>query len=80
MNRGFSFSDIGVLVDRLTSNTLCDTAEGRIQVGANKLHSGDDCERDAGGNQAVLDSGCAGLVIHETRNKILHLKRSKLFD
>ena len=35
-------------------------------LAAHALHGGDDRDRNAGGNQAVFDGGCAGLVLHET--------------
>ena len=32
----------------------------------------DDRERDAGGDQAVLDGGGARVILQETRNEVLH--------
>src|SRR5690349_2799325 len=49
-----------------------DRVEVRRQLGADALNGGDDRDRDAGGNQAVFDGGGAGLILHETRNEILH--------
>src|SRR3954464_7783573 len=43
-----------------------------FQGAAEALHDRDDRERDAGGDQSVFDGGGAGLILHETRNKILH--------
>src|SRR6478609_6998405 len=49
-----------------------DRGELRVQVGAEAVDDRDDRERDARSNQAVLDSGGARLVLHETRNQVLH--------
>src|SRR3954471_19459359 len=49
-----------------------DRAEVAGQLGADALNCGDDRNRDAGGNEAVFDGGSAGLVLHKTRNEILH--------
>src|ERR1700736_2584941 len=49
-----------------------DRAEGAGKLGADALDGGDDRERDTGGDQAVFDGGCAGLILDETRNEILH--------
>src|ERR1051326_4281351 len=50
-----------------------DAVEGRGEVGADQLHRGDDHHGDAGGDQAVLDGGRTGLVLHEPREHTLHL-------
>ena len=39
--------------------------EGRLQLGAETLHDGDDGDGDAGGDQAIFNRGCAGFVLHE---------------
>ena len=39
-----------------------DAAESGLQVRAEALHDSDDRDRDTGGNQAVLDGGCARLI------------------
>src|SRR6476646_278791 len=49
-----------------------DRGELVVQVGAEAVDHSDDRQRNAGGNQAVFDGGGAGLVLHETRNKVLH--------
>src|SRR5690242_12330838 len=49
-----------------------DRGELRVQVGTEAVDDRDDRERDARGNQAVLDGGGARLVLHETRNQVLH--------
>ena len=49
-----------------------DRGELRVQVGAEAIDDRDDRERDARSNQAVLDGGGAQLVLHETRNQVLH--------
>src|SRR5262249_12857951 len=49
-----------------------DRRELRVQVGAEAVDDRDDRERDARSNQAVLDGGGARLVLHETRNQVLH--------
>ena len=49
-----------------------DIFELRRQRGAETVDDADDRDRDAGGNQAVFDGGGAGLILHETRNEILH--------
>src|SRR5262249_60947740 len=49
-----------------------DAGEGRVQLGAETRDHGDDRNRDAGGNQAVLDGGGTRLILHETRKQLLH--------
>src|ERR1700686_4134677 len=49
-----------------------DRGELGIQAGAEAVDDGDDRERNAGGNQTVFDGGGAGLILHETRNQVLH--------
>src|SRR6266702_7915946 len=51
-----------------------DRAEGAGKLGADALDGRDDGKRDTGGDQAVFDGGCAGLILQETRNEILHQK------
>src|SRR4051812_48929851 len=55
---------------------VVDRGELGVQVGTEAVHDSDDRERNAGCNQAVFDRGGAGLVLHETRNQVLH--RAKL--
>src|SRR5690606_18362911 len=50
-----------------------DLAERVAQLGAERGGAGDDCERDEGGDQAILDGGCAGFVLAETLDKVGHL-------
>ena len=47
-------------------------AEGRVQLAAKALHDRDDRDRDAGGDQAILDGSRARLVLDETSNEGLH--------
>src|SRR5664279_2102718 len=49
-----------------------DRGELGIQVGTEAVDHGDDRERDSRCNQAVFDGGGAGLILHETRNQVLH--------
>src|SRR3978361_1697787 len=49
-----------------------DRRELGVQGAAESVDDGDDRQRDAGRNQAVFDGGSAGLVLHETRNQVLH--------
>src|ERR1044072_702595 len=49
-----------------------DRGELRVQVGAEAIDDRDDRERDPRSNQAVFDGGGARLVLHETRNQVLH--------
>src|ERR1041385_1738845 len=49
-----------------------DRRELGVQGAAEAVHDRDDGERDAGGDQSVFDGGGAGLILHETRNKVLH--------
>jgi len=35
---------------------------GELELGAEPVHDRNDRQRDAGGDQAVFDGGCAGLV------------------
>src|SRR5215467_11709801 len=46
--------------------------EGRVQLRAEARHDGDDRNRDAGGDEAVLDGGRPAFVLCETREKLLH--------
>jgi len=49
-----------------------DRRELSVEGAAEAVYNCDDRERNAGGNQAVFDRGCAGLVLYETCNKVLH--------
>src|ERR1700754_2234770 len=49
-----------------------DRAEIGAQLAAEAVDHRDDRERNAGSDQAVFDGSGAGLVLHETRNQILH--------
>ena len=53
-----------------------DRGELRGEGGAHAVDRGDDRNSDAGGDQAVLDGGGAGLILDETRNEILHRQNS----
>jgi hypothetical protein len=57
--------------DRLLERGL-DAREGRVQACAEARDDGDDGDRDAGGDQAVFDGGRTRLILHETRNEVLH--------
>src|SRR5690606_37828174 len=50
-----------------------DRFELGAQLGAERAGAGDECERDEGGDQAILDGGCAGFVLAETLDKVGHL-------
>lgn len=44
-------------------------AEGRVQVGSEGLYGDDDCHRNAGRDQTILNSRRAGLILAElTKN------------
>src|SRR6266850_454484 len=58
--------------DRLLERGV-DGAELGAQTGTDAVHCTDDRERDAGCNQAVFNGGRAGLILHETRDKVLHI-------
>ena len=45
-----------------------DRSEIGLQLGADALNRRDDRERDARGDEAILDGGCAGLVSQEFAN------------
>src|SRR5436853_170782 len=47
-------------------------AERVVQVRSQALHDRDDRDRDAGGDEAILDGGRARLVLHEALNEGLH--------
>ena len=49
---------------------VVDRGELRVQVGAEAVDHSDDCERDAGRNQAVFDGGCSGFDIQETATSL----------
>src|SRR6516164_9254695 len=49
-----------------------DRVELGIQVAAEAVDDSDNGERNAGRDEAIFDGGSAGLVLHETRNEILH--------
>jgi hypothetical protein len=46
--------------------------EGPIQALAEALDDGDDCNRDARGDQAIFNGGRAGFVLQEAREDGLH--------
>src|SRR3981189_3665493 len=52
-------------IERLLKCVL-DAGEGRAQFVAETAHARDDCNRDAGGNQAIFYGGCARLIFEET--------------
>src|SRR3984893_13332870 len=49
-----------------------DAGELRVQRAADAVDDGDDGNRDAGGDEAILDGGRTGLILHEPRNQGLH--------
>src|SRR5262249_38295642 len=65
----------GLRYFRRTSRLLqrvVDRGELVVQVRAETVHDRDDRQRNAGRDEAVFDSGGAGLILHETRNQVLH--------
>ena len=65
----------GALMSKINRRLLqrgVDRGELVVQVAAEAVDDGDNGERDASGDQAVFNSSSAGLVLHKTRNKILH--------
>jgi hypothetical protein len=50
-----------------------DRCELRIEVGAEAIHCDDDCNRNAGRDQSVLNRGSARLVFPEFANELLHV-------
>src|SRR5262249_4210948 len=46
--------------------------EVRSELRAQPLHDGDDRDRDAGGDEAILDGGRTRLVLHEALQEIDH--------
>ena len=52
---------------------VIDRSELVVQIGAETVDHGDDCERNAGRYQSVLDSCSAGLVAAELQKKTLHV-------
>src|SRR5262245_37487090 len=64
------------LANRIAKSGLAqlgvDAAELRVQGAADAVDDGDDGNRDAGGDEAILDGGRARLVLHEARNEGLH--------
>src|SRR3954452_24756613 len=52
----------------------------RVELRPETLHDRDDRDRDTGGNQAVLDGGCARLIFCKAFQEICHrrLRRSTL--
>ena len=59
--------------DRLLKRAV-DRGEFSVEVDAEAVDDGDDRQRNAGGNQTVLDSGGPAFVIHEAHKKLGHLK------
>src|SRR3984957_5368405 len=49
-----------------------DRGELVVRVGAEAVDHSDNRERNAGCDQAVFDGGGPGLILHETRNQVLH--------
>jgi hypothetical protein len=47
-------------------------AERGVQVRPERLHGGDDRNRDARGDEAIFDGRGARLVLHKTRKKLAH--------
>jgi hypothetical protein len=49
-----------------------DVGEGASERRADAVHGGDDCDRDARCNQAILDGGGSGFVLEKLQNDRLH--------
>jgi hypothetical protein len=49
-----------------------DPGKGSVNRSAKSIDRGDDRKRDAGGNEAVLDSGSGGLIVQKTGKEIFH--------
>ena len=49
-----------------------DSVKVSAKLRANAVHSGNDGDRDACGNEAVFDSGGTGLIFEESQNERLH--------
>src|SRR4051812_11246089 len=65
---------------KLTASLLERALHGRVELRPETLHDRDDRDRDTGGNQSVLDGGCARLIFCKTFQEICHrrLRRSTL--
>ena len=51
--------------ERSLIQLAADVAERGAELGAEAVHDGDDRDRNPGGDQAVLDSRCTGLILGE---------------
>ena len=49
------------------------TAECRVELGANALYSRDDDHSNTGSNQAIFDGRLAGLILPKPADKFRHL-------
>src|SRR5262245_46860859 len=65
---------VAKLLERDLVERVLHRREGGLQLRAEALHDGDNGNRNAGRDQAILDGGRARLVLHETRNEVLHLR------
>ena len=65
-------SRTNVATARLLERGL-DAGESRVQARADALHDRDDRNRNAGGDETVLDGGRARLVLHKL-HQILHVQ------
>ena len=54
--------------------SVFDAGERRVQLRTELADDGDDRDRDAGGDQAILDGSRARLVLHKARNQVRHLQ------
>src|ERR1700678_9208 len=56
------------------SELRSDGCKGRFQVHAKIVHGCNDCHRNAGGDEAIFNSGRTGLVRREALDKDDHLR------
>src|ERR1700733_2843849 len=47
-------------------------AERAVERCANRVHGGNDHDRDSGRDEGVFDCGCAGVIIYEAQDKLPH--------
>src|SRR5271166_2451604 len=77
--RSLAGDDIATAAVRRLFERGLDAGESRVQLGADALQHGDDCNRDAGRNKTIFDGGRTGLVTKETCNKLVHVSCSLRF-
>jgi hypothetical protein len=66
-------------VARRVFKLVRNAAEAGVELRADRVHDGDDGDRDAGGNQAIFDGGGAGLILEEC-GKLFHGKAPGFCD